>query len=115
MKDFSSCLFKPSVLCVLLGLCAGASAQCKYTTLNIPGADTSEALGINDRGAIVGTFNTNPTSLRGFLPFQGKFPHFNLPRAEETLSQDLKNHGQILGSYLAPFPNLTRLVVHNGV
>jgi len=115
MKDFSSYLCKLSLLCVLLGLGAGASAQCKFTDLNIPGADTSEALGINDRGAIVGTFNTSTTNFRGFLLFQGKFTHFNFPGADQTLAEDINNHGQIVGSYLAPFTNVTGFVVHNGV
>ncbi|HEY1526212.1 MAG TPA: hypothetical protein VGH51_08250 [Candidatus Angelobacter sp.] len=115
MKDFSSCVFKLTLVCVLLGLCPGALAQCKYTTLNIPGADTSEALGINDRGAIVGAFNTSTTNFRGFLLFQGKFTHFNFPGAEQTFAEDINNHGQIVGSYLAPFTNVTGFVVHNGI
>ena len=115
MKDFSSSLFKLSLLCVLFGLCAGASAQCKYTTINIPGAFTSSATGINDQGAIVGVFNTSTTDFRGFLLFQGKFTHFNFPGAVNTTANDINNHGHIVGSYLGFSSGEHGFVVHNGV
>jgi uncharacterized membrane protein len=63
----------------------------------------------------VGTFNTSTTDFRGFLLFHGKFTHFNFPGAEQTLAEDINNHGQIVGSYFGPFTNVTGFVVHNGV
>ena len=85
MKDFLGCLFKLSLLCVLLSLCAGASAQCKLTTLNIPWAYACESLGINDWGAIVGAFWSSTMNFRGFLLFQGKLTHFNFPAWTRSL------------------------------
>jgi uncharacterized membrane protein len=115
MKGLSSSLYKLSFLCVLLGLCAGASAQCKYTTLNIPGALNSAANGINDQGAIVGVFNTDLELARAFLLFKGKFTPFNFPGAVSTVASDINNHSQIVGSYAAPFTGGHGFVVHNGV
>jgi uncharacterized membrane protein len=115
MKGFSSCLSKLSFLCVLLGLCAGASAQCKYTTLKLPGALNSAANGINDQGAIVGVFNTELTQARGFLLFKGKFTPFNFPGAVNTTASDINNHSQIVGAYVTPFSGAHGFVVHNGV
>jgi chitinase len=115
MKDFSRCLFKLSFLFVLFGLCAGASAQCKYTTLHIPGALNSAANGINDQGAIVGVFNTSLTEARAFLLFQGKFTQFNFPGAVNTVASDINNHGQIVGAYVTLFTGAHGFVVHNSV
>jgi uncharacterized membrane protein len=108
-------MYKLSFLCVLLGLCTGASSQCKYTTLNIPGALNSAANGINDQGAIVGVFNTSFTEARAFLLFKGKFTPFNFPGAVNTTASDINNHSQIVGAYLGPFTGEHGFVVHNGV
>lgn len=114
MKVISTRLLKFGLLCALLGACMAATAQCKYTTLSIPGATTSTAEGINDQGAIVGTFTTSTTEQRGFLLFQGKFTHFNFPGAQMTEADDINNNGQIVGDY-ANGTGQHGFIVHNGI
>ncbi|HET9838401.1 MAG TPA: hypothetical protein VFR84_09220, partial [Candidatus Angelobacter sp.] len=99
MKVISKGFWMVGLFCLLLGAGLAASAQCTYTTLNIPNAVTSTALGNNDQGAIVGAFTTSTTDDRGFLLFQGKFTHFNFPGAESTEALDINNNGQIVGDY----------------
>ncbi|HET9280332.1 MAG TPA: hypothetical protein VFR24_00020 [Candidatus Angelobacter sp.] len=102
------------LLCGIIGFSVVASAQCKFTTLNIPGEISSFATGINDQGAIVGTFSPTFGS-SGFLLFRGSFTHFSFPGATttETEAEDINNVGQIVGDYF----NSTGqhgFVVHNG-
>lgn len=114
----SNSLCKLALFCSFLGLSAAASAQCKFTTLNIPGETGSTALGVNDQGAIVGAFSSGTTGGRGFLLFQGKFTHFNFPGAFSTEAEDINNHGQIVGDYVdGQFAKTGQFgfVVHNGV
>jgi uncharacterized membrane protein len=108
-------LRKLALLCSIICISLAASAQCKFTTLNIPGAVTSTAIGINDQGAIVGAFTTSTTDNRGFLLFQGKFTHFNFPGAESTEANDINNVGQIVGQYDNLQTGQHGFVVHNGV
>jgi len=108
-------LRKLGLLCSIICFSLAASAQCKFTTLTIPGAATSTALGINDQGAIVGAFTTSTTDNRGFLLFQGKFTHFNFPGAESTEANDINNVGQIVGQYDNLQTGQHGFVVHNGV
>ncbi len=115
MKEISYRLLQVSLLCGIFGFCLAASAQCKFTTLSIPGAVTSTAEGINDQGAIVGTFTTSTTDDRGFLLFQGKFTHFNFPGAESTEAGDINNNGQIVGDYLNLQTGQHGFLAQNGV
>jgi uncharacterized membrane protein len=115
MRGISNRLCNLCFLCMIFGFCVAATAQCKYTTLNIPGAVTSTALGINDQGAIVGAFTTSTTDDRGFLLFQGQFTHFNFPGAESTEAVDINNNGQIVGDYLNLQTGQHGFMVHNGV
>lgn len=115
MKLLHHRLCSLGLLSIFLGVSIAASAQCQYTTLNIPGALTSTALGVNDQGAIVGAFTTSTTDDRGFLLFQGKFTHFNFPGAESTEAEDINNNGQIVGDYLNVKTGQHGFLVHNGV
>jgi uncharacterized membrane protein len=114
MKGISNRLLKLSFFCMLSGFWVAASAQCTFTTLNIPGAVTSTAIGINDQGAIVGAFTTSTTDDRGFLLYQGKFTHFNFPGAQSTEAEDINNNGQIVGDY-GNSTGQHGFLVHNGV
>jgi len=115
MRGISQSLQQAFVIAGILGLALAATAQCKFTTLNIPGAVTSTAIGVNDQGAIVGAFTSSNTDNRGFLLFQGKFTHFNFPGAESTEANDINNVGQIVGQYDNLQTGQHGFVVHNGV
>lgn len=77
-----------------------ASATCSFQDLNLQ-AFSSSAGGINDVGAVVGSFSTAlraPTG-KAFLLFQGKFTPFTFPGSVETGAFDINNHAQIVGAY----------------
>lgn len=102
------------LLCGIICLSVVASAQCKFTTLTLPGAASSSAAGINDSGAIVGSFSDSAGG-HGFLLSGGKFFKFRFPGSFTTDANDINNFGQIVGDYLIGSPAQQHgFVVHNG-
>lgn len=114
MKGISNRLFNLWILCMIFGFCVAASAQCKFTTLTIPGSEADTALGINDQGAIVGEVN-DANGSHAFLLFQGKVTKFRFPGSFSTEAEDINNNGQIVGDYATFSTGQHGFVVHNGV
>ncbi|HXO39317.1 MAG TPA: hypothetical protein VN872_11805 [Candidatus Acidoferrum sp.] len=117
MKETIGSLLKFSLLCGIISFHLAASAQCKFTTLTIPGSTADTAIGINDQGAIVGGVEDS-TGNHGFLLFQGKVHKFDFPGAFSTEALGINNHGQIVGDYDAgqfAKAGQSGFVVHNGV
>ena len=55
---------------LVLGLLASttsAALEPTFTTIDVPGASSTNASGINDRGQIVGTFRVTGQGIHGFL------------------------------------------------
>jgi probable HAF family extracellular repeat protein len=77
-------------------------AEGSFTTFDVPGAVSTSASGINDRGQIVGEFNTpaNPTQRRhGFLrDTSGGLTTIDVPGATDTTANGINNLGQIVGT-----------------
>ena len=73
----------------------------RYLTLEVPGA-TGEtgAVGINNRGQIVGAARGGGSPDRGFLrDARGRYTTFRFPGARSTGAQKINDRGQITGSY----------------
>jgi probable HAF family extracellular repeat protein len=75
-----------------------------FTTIDVPGAIGTEAHGINDAGAIVGTFQTTAGGRHGFLYDGGIFTTIAPPGAGSGGFNDygalgINNAGQIVGSF----------------
>ena len=70
---------------------------CKF--LDIPGADKTNAFGINDDGIIVGWY-VDPVGRHGFAWRNGKYISIDYPGAVETFAQGINNSGQIVGLFL---------------
>jgi len=78
---------------------AGSVGTCSFQDLKLQ-AFSSAASGINDIGAVVGSFSTGlRTSGQAFLLFRGKFTPFTFPGSVSTGAFDINNHAQIVGSY----------------
>jgi uncharacterized membrane protein len=78
---------------------ASSVGTCSFQDLKLQ-AFSSAASGINDIGAIVGSFSTGlRTSGQAFLLFNGKFTPFTFPGSVSTGAFDINNHAQIVGSY----------------
>jgi probable HAF family extracellular repeat protein len=72
-----------------------------FPQIEVPGAMSTLALGINDRGQIVGTFRDAEGVLRGFLLDQGVFTPIDVdvPGATRTEPTGINNRGQIVGNF----------------
>ena len=73
--------FGVMVLSVVLSEVMSAHADYLYTTLDVPGAISSEAYGINDAGQIVGQFRTGGLTVQthGFLFSGGGYNQLDVP------------------------------------
>jgi Bacterial Ig-like domain len=78
-----------------VGLCGIASCPLTYTAFDAPSGAT-QALGINDAGAVVGTSIADGS---GFLFADGKFTTINFPGATATRPSDINDSGVITGEY----------------
>lgn len=78
---------------------ANSTGTCSFQDLKLQ-AFSSAASGINDIGAVVGSFSVGlRTSSQAFLLFRGKFTPFTFPGSASAGAFDINNHAQIVGSY----------------
>jgi uncharacterized membrane protein len=74
-----------------------------FSSIDFPGASSTEAFGINDAGVIVGRYALNGqdpvVSGHGFLLDKGAFTSFDYPGSLETTPLDMNSAGQIVGFY----------------
>jgi uncharacterized membrane protein len=76
-----------------------------FTTFNVPGDHPvlgTVALGINDKGQIVGNYVAEEDNQRhGFLrSSKGDFTTLDVPGADTTIAQGINNAGTIVGAYV---------------
>jgi probable HAF family extracellular repeat protein len=73
-----------------------------YTTVDVPGAANTLLLGINSRGAIVGTWGNAAGTYQGFLMTSaGTLVNVNYPGAEQTGIGGINDRGDLCGYYAA--------------
>jgi len=72
-----------------------------FPQIEVPDATSTLALGINDRGQIVGTYRDAEGVIRGFLLDQGVFTPIDvdIPGATRTEPTGINNRGQIVGNF----------------
>jgi probable HAF family extracellular repeat protein len=92
-------------LLMTLGLLLGGrhvaqAASFTFTTIDVPGAFGTVALGINQRGQIVGVYNDS-MEVHGFLYDRGVFTPIDVPGAgaSNTTARGITPAGQIVGYY----------------
>lgn len=68
-----------------------------------PGASKTEALGVNDAGAVVGWYNPSSSFSYAFVKKNGRYFSFSYPGATFTGASGVNNSGQIVGSYTSDF------------
>lgn len=75
----------------------------RFHRIDYPGATTTYAQGINERGWIVGGASPGPTVLdpgaTGYLLVGGKFTRIAYPAAVYTQAVGINNRGQVVGEY----------------
>jgi len=87
---------------ILLLVCAAPGIAATWTTIDYPGADSTQALGINNNGDIVGLYTLGGQT-HGFLYKAGTFSSIDVPGAIQTVAQGINDSGLIVGFYSVPF------------
>ena len=70
-----------------------------FTSIDVPGATLTDINGINDAGALVGSYSVGGVT-HGFLLNQGTYTTLDVPGATSTAAWDINDVGQIAGSFL---------------
>ena len=68
------------------------------TTIDVPGATSTAAIGINNAGQIVGSY-TSATGTHGFVDTNGVFTTVDVPGSSFTQITSINNVGQMVGFY----------------
>jgi probable HAF family extracellular repeat protein/YD repeat-containing protein len=79
-------------------------ARGRFVTIDVPGGVPTQLTKINDRGQIVGRYETIPGvySFRGFLLTDGRLVRLDVPGAMYTQPLGINNRGQVVGEYRTP-------------
>ena len=80
----------------LVGFLRQPSGQ--FVSVVVSGAVSTQVLGINDCGIVVGTWGDGSTA-HGFYGRPGNLRSFDLPGAAATFAQGIDNEGRIVGRY----------------
>jgi uncharacterized membrane protein len=74
----------------------------RFTSIDVPSADTTDAWRITDDGDIVGDWssNGNLNTVHGYVLHAGQFRLFDVPGARLTASREVNASGQMVGIYL---------------
>jgi uncharacterized membrane protein len=72
-----------------------------FTPIDFPDGLGTKVSGINDRGEVVGYYDTEDAR-RGFLLSEGSFTEIDPPGSLFTLPSGINNRGHVVGGYLDP-------------
>lgn len=70
-----------------------------FTTLDFPGAQSTEAVGINNAGVIVGFYDINLTGPHSFIYQNGTYTTIDFPGANYTSATAINNHDIVAGLF----------------
>ena len=89
-----------AILCTTLslGVVALAEPSFTYTQINIPGALSTSASGINARGAVVGAY-VDSLGQHGYLLNDDGFMSIDYPGATATQARSINHRGDIVGTH----------------
>src|SRR5260370_20998621 len=87
---------------LLVGLALSTSAAgTTFTAIDFPGAVSTRAFGINDKGRVVGRYQDSGGNVHGFLLKNGAFTAIDVPGATGfTVARGINNSGDIVGNYV---------------
>jgi hypothetical protein len=71
-----------------------------FTTISVPGAVTTQALGLDDRGRVVGDYLDQSGSYHGYLRKRGRFTTIDFPGSTSTAITGLNDRGEMVGVYV---------------
>jgi uncharacterized membrane protein len=73
-----------------------------FVPIAVPGAQYTDAMGINARGDIVGSYEDASGAMRGYLLRGGVFTLIDYPGAVMTEARGIGPNGEIVGTYRMP-------------
>lgn len=79
-----------------------APAAWSFKPISVPGAQYTDAMGINARGEIVGSYDDENGVTRGYLLRDGVFTTIDYPGAAMTEARGIGPNGEIVGTYRMP-------------
>jgi probable HAF family extracellular repeat protein len=107
----------PSITAMFITAAANAAAY-TFTQIDAPGvndADNTQALGINDAGQIVGSFQIGSTdTVFGFIDTGGTFTHFEVPGSHYTVASGINGSSQIVGWFQSPVTDVSHGFLDTG-
>lgn len=77
------------------------AAQGTFTTIDIPGAVSTDTYAINPRGDMVGLYVGADGRTHGFLLSEGEFTAFDVPGATDTFAFGISPRGDIVRPYVS--------------
>jgi probable HAF family extracellular repeat protein len=89
-----------SLSLVLSVVAAAHAASYTFTTIDVPNALATQAIGINNQGQVLGYYSldNDPSAFpHGFLYDKGRITTIDVPGALYTMVQEINNRGQIVG------------------
>lgn len=72
-------------LALMPAAASASAAPGLYTTIDVPGATTTLAVGVNDRGVVSGVYADSSGNEHGYLDRDGTFTTIDVPGAADTV------------------------------
>jgi hypothetical protein len=93
-----------SALALVPAAASATAAPGRYTTIDVPGAAATTAVGVNDSGVVSGFYTDSSGSNHGFIHRDGRFITINNPNAGTASGQGtsvgyINDVGQVTGAY----------------
>lgn len=79
--------------------CAPVAGNFRFTNIDFPGATSTQASGINNRGQIVGFFHDAAGVAHGYLQDGDNLTSVEIPNTRRTFPSAISNSGAIVGGY----------------
>ena len=86
---------------LLVGVTGPVKGQYNFTTLDVPGAEDTYAIGIDTSGQIVGQYLVAGRFHGFLLDVDGSYTTLDVPGADATRAFGINDNGQIVGLYSA--------------
>src|ERR1700733_7912630 len=86
-----------SALALVPADAAAAPAHGRYTTIDVPGAADTTAVGVNDSGVVSGFYEDSSGNDHGFLDRHGTFTTIDVPGAADTVATVINDVGVVVG------------------
>jgi probable HAF family extracellular repeat protein len=71
----------------------------EFKTIDVPGAASTQAFGINERGDVVGAYTDTGGNSHGFRLSDGRFRSIDFPDAILTTARGINDDGEVVGAF----------------